>query len=163
MKSTSLYKYIFNCFVLTIPILIWNILLTDKLPKTTKPEILMQNISPFIIYAENIVRIIVFTMMAIIPIRISKKIQKQGLLLFLFGTIIYFASWLVLIYYPDSLWSKSTLGILSPAYTPVLWLIGIGLIGDTFYFNLPYKRWIFISLSILFLVFHNIHTYKIYF
>ncbi len=163
MKSANLYKYFFNCFILTIPIFIWNILLTDKLPKTTKPEIVLQNISPPLIYGENIVRIIVFTMMAFMPIQISKTIQKQGLLLFLFGTIIYFASWLVLIYYPDSLWSKSTLGVLSPAYTPALWLIGIGLIGNSFYFNFPYKRWIFISLSIIFLVFHNIHTYEIYF
>lgn len=163
MKTTKFYKYIFNCFVLTIPILIWNILLTDKLPKTTKPEILIQNISPFIIYAENIVRVIVFTLMAFMPIKISKRIQKQGLLLFIVGMVINFGSWLVLIYYPDSVWSKSVLGILSPAYTPALWLIGIGLIGDSFYFNLPYKRWIFISLSIIFLLFHNIHTYKIYF
>ncbi len=163
MKSTYIYKYLFNCFLLTIPILIWNVLLTDQLPKTTKPAIILQNISPLIIYGENIVRVIVFALMVFMPLKISKPIQKRGLLLFLFGTLIYFASWLVLIYYPDSLWSKSTLGVLSPAYTPVLWLIGIGLIGDTFYFNLPYKRWIFISLSVIFLVFHNIHTYKIYF
>ena len=163
MKSTKLYKYFLNCFAITIPILIWNILFTDKLPKTTKPEILIQNISPFIIYAENIIRIILFTMMAFMPIQISKPIQKKGLLLFITGTFIYFISWLVLIYYPDSLWSKSALGVLSPAYTPALWFVGIGLIGDRFYFNLPYKRWVFISLSIIFLIFHNIHTYKIYF
>ena len=163
MKTSSLYKYFLNCFILTIPILIWNILLTDKLPKTNKSEILIQNISPYIIYPENIVRIIVFTMMAFMPIKISKKIQKQGLLLFLIGTLLYFVSWLLLIFYPSSLWSKSVLGVLSPAYTPALWFIGIGLIGDRFYFNLPYKRWIFISLSLIFLIFHNIHTYKIYF
>jgi hypothetical protein len=163
MKTANLYKYLFNCFVLTIPILIWNILLTDKLPKTTKSEILIRNISPFIIYTENIVRIIVFTMMAFMPIRIAKPIQKQGLLLFIIGTLIYFISWLLLIYFPDSVWSKSVFGVLSPAYTPALWFIGIGLIGDSFYFNLPYKRWVFILLCIIFLVFHNIHTYKIYF
>jgi len=162
MKSTNFYKYFLNCFVLTIPILIWNILLTDQLPKTTKPEIL-QNVSVFITYGENIVRIIVFALMVFMPVKISKPIQRQGLILFLLGTVIYFASWLILIFYPDSLWSKSNLGVLSPAYTPVIWLIGIGLIGDTFYFNLPYKRWVFISLLILFLVFHNIHTYKMYF
>ena len=125
MKSTKLYKYFLNCFAITIPILIWNILFTDKLPKTTKPEILIQNISPLIIYAENIIRIIVFTMMAFMPIQISKPIQRKGLLLFILGTIIYFISWLVLIYYPDSLWSKSPLGVLSPAYTPAFWLVGI--------------------------------------
>jgi len=163
MKTKNSYKYFLNCFVLTIPILIWNIVLTDKLPKTTKPEIVLQNISPFIIYGENISRAVVFAMMVFMPIQISKTIQKQGLLIFVFGTLLYFASWLVLIYYPHSLWSKSVFGVLSPAYTPIIWLIGIGLIGDSFYFKLPYKRWVFISLSIVFLVFHNIHTNKIYF
>jgi len=102
MKTKNSYKYFFNCFVLTIPILIWNIVLTDKLPKTTKPEIVLQNISPFIIYGENISRAVVFAMMVFMPIQISKTIQKQGLLIFVFGTLLYFASWLVLIYYPHS-------------------------------------------------------------
>jgi len=74
MKTTTLYKYIFNCFVLTIPILIWNILLTNKLPKTTKPEMLIQKISPFIINVENILRVIIFAMMVFMPIQISKTI-----------------------------------------------------------------------------------------
>lgn len=163
MKSRSFYKYLFNCFLLTIPILTWNILLTDQLAKTNKSDLLLQSISPIIVYGENIVRIVVFTMLAFMPIKITKTIQKKGLLLFLFGTVIYFCSWLVLIYYPESSWSKSPLGVLSPAYTPVLWLIGIGLMGDRLYFNLPYKRWVFISLVIVFLIFHNIHTYQIYF
>ena len=163
MKASNLHKYLLNCFVLTLPILVWNILLTDKLPKTTKPDILIQHISPWITYPENSIRIIIFTMMALMPLKTSKTIQKQGLALFIFGTLLYFASWLVLIYYPESYWSKSILGVLSPAYTPTLWLIGIGLIGDSFYFNWPYKRWVFISLVLLFLVFHNIHTYQIYF
>lgn len=163
MSTPKFYKYFLNCFLLTMPILIWNILLTDQLPKTTKPEIVLQNISPLVSYGENIARVIVFALMVFMPLKISNTTQKQGLLLFLLGTIIYFASWLVLIYLPDSLWSKSTLGVLSPAYTPVIWLVGIGLIGNSFYFKVPYKRWIFISLSIIFLVFHNIHTYKIYF
>jgi len=78
MKTTTLYKYIFNCFFLTIPILIWNILLTDRLPQITKPEMLIQNISPFIIYAENIIRIVVFTMMAFMPIKYQKQFNGRG-------------------------------------------------------------------------------------
>ena len=101
--------------------------------------------------------------MLFMPIQISKKIQKQGLLLYLFGTLVYFDSWLVLILYPGSFWSKSTFGVLPPAYTPVISLIEIGLKADTFYFNLPYKRWGLMSLSIVFLTFHNINAFKLYF
>jgi hypothetical protein len=53
-------------------------------------------------------------------------------------------------------------GFLAPAYTPLFWLIGIGLIGDSFYFNLSFKRWFFICSSIIFLLFHNTHTAIIY-
>lgn len=76
--------------------------MTDKLPQTTKPELLIQKIFPFIINEENILLVIIFAMMVFMPIQISKTIQKQGLLLFLFGTLLYFASWSVLIYYPHS-------------------------------------------------------------
>ena len=41
MKSTNFYKYFLNCFVLTIPTMITNTLLTDKLPQTSKPVFMM--------------------------------------------------------------------------------------------------------------------------
>jgi hypothetical protein len=47
---------------------------------------LLGNISPVVIYGENIVRIIVFTMMFFMPIQIAKTSQKQGVLLFILGT-----------------------------------------------------------------------------
>jgi hypothetical protein len=55
------------------------------------------------------------------------------------------------------------LGFMAPAYTPLLWLSGIGLIGNAFYFNLPYRRCLFIFTSLVFLSFHNFHTLTIYF
>jgi hypothetical protein len=51
---------------------------------------------------------------------------------------------------------------MAPAYTPLLWLTGIGLIGNSFYFNLPFRRWFFILISIQFLIFHNWHTLTIF-
>jgi hypothetical protein len=47
-------KYFFNCFLLTIPILIWNYIFTNKLPKAFQPEIYWKNIPSIIIYEENI-------------------------------------------------------------------------------------------------------------
>lgn len=91
-----------------------------------------------------------------------KTIQNKGLVLYVIGTLLYFASWLMLMYFPNSTWSKSALGLLSPAYTPLFWLIGIGLIGDSLYFNIPYRRWWYFFIVIVFLIFHNWHTYLIY-
>jgi leucyl aminopeptidase len=67
-----------------------------------------------------------------------------------------------LINFPNSGWSNSIIGFTAPAYTPLFWLMGIGLIGNSFYFNLPYRPWYYISTSILFLIFHNFHAFTIY-
>lgn len=162
MKSYPFYKYFLNCFLLTLPILVWNILLTNELPKAFQPEIFWNKIPAFLTYGENIFRTIVFALTLFIPLSISTPLQKKGLLLYLGGTLLYFGSWLTLIYFSNSQWSNSLLGFMAPAYTPFFWLIGIGLIGDSFYFNLPYRRWLFILTSIIFLVFHNLHTYTVF-
>ena len=163
MNNSTIKKYLFNCFLLTLPILIWNIVLTKKLPKDFQPDIFWKDIPAFLTYGENISRIAVFMLSLLIPLSVSTIIQKRGLFLYIIGTILYFASWIALIYFPNTKWSHSALGFMAPAYTPILWLIGIGLIGNSFYFNLPYRRSLFILTSIVFLIFHNLHTLKIYF
>jgi len=156
-------KYFFNCFLLSLPILVWNLVLANKLPAAFQPEIFKNNIPLYITYPENIIRSIVFMLMFFMPLSISTKPQKKGLALYVVGTIIYFASWLVLIYFPESGWSNHIIGFMAPACTPFLWLLGIGLIGDSYYFKLPYKRWIFISASIIFLIFHTLHVVSVFY
>ena len=163
MNVESLKKYSLNCFLLTLPIMIWNIVLTNKLPKEFQPAIFSKDIPALLTYAENISRTFVFILTLLMPLCISKLTQKRGLILYVGGTLLYFISWLVLIYFPDSRWSNNVFGFMAPAYTPLLWLTGIGLIGNSFYFNLPYRRWFFILTAIIFLVFHNFHTMTIYF
>jgi hypothetical protein len=163
MQFTTFQKYFFNCFLLTIPILAWNLIFANKLPKAFQPEIFWNDIPTFLTYGENISRTIVFIFTSLMPLKILTKTQEKGILLYVLGTLIYFASWLLLIYFPDTLWSNSVLGLLAPAYTPILWLAGIGLIGDSMYFNMPLKRWVFMLISVVFLIFHNAHTYLIYF
>jgi hypothetical protein len=163
MNLITVKKYSLNCFLLTLPILIWNMLLTNKLPKAFQPEIFRNDMPSFLTYGENVSRIIVFTLTFLMPLRILTNTQKKGLFLYIGGTLLYFASWLILIYFPDSGWSTSILGFMAPAYTPLLWLTGIGLIGNSFYFNLTYRRWLFIGTSLVFLTFHNFHTLIIYF
>lgn len=156
-------KYLLNCFLLTLPIMIWNIVMTNKLPPAYQPNIFWKDIPAWLKYAENISRTLIFILALLMPLSISTSTQKRGLILYIGGTILYFTSWLVLIYLPDSSWSSNILGFMAPAYTPLLWLTGIGLIGNSFYFNLPYRRWFFILTVIIFLLFHNFHTMTIYF
>jgi hypothetical protein len=163
MKINALKKYSLSCFLLTIPILVWNSLLTTKLPTEFQAKIFKKDIPVFLTYGENISRLVVLMLPVLMPLRILTRTQKKGLFIYIGGILLYFASWLALIYFPDSIWSNNILGFTAPAYTPLLWLIGIGLIGDSFYFNLPYKRWFYMLIVIIFLVFHNIHVITIYF
>ena len=159
----NIKKYLLNCFLLTLPIMAWNMLLTNRLPEAFQPDIFWKDIPAFLTWGENISRALVFMFTLLMPLRMVTPRQKGGLFLYIAGTLIYFASWLVLIYLPDSAWSNSIFGFMAPAYTPLFWLLGIGLIGDSFYFNWPYRRWYFMLVSIVFLSFHNYHTMLVYF
>jgi hypothetical protein len=163
MKSQFILKYFLSCFTLTVPILVWDLVFTGKLPKGLQSEIFWRNIPPMLTYGENISRTILFIVTLLMPLSISTTRQKSGLILYFAGLLLYFGSWLILIYLPESLWSKSIAGFSAPAYTPLLWLTGIGLIGNSFYFNLPYWKWFFISISIIFLIFHNLHAITIFY
>ena len=72
------------------------------------------------------------------------------------GTPVYFASWIVLIYYPEAAWSKSAVGLLTPAYTPLIWLVSIALIGGSWPYGLA--SLLFVSVH----VYHNILTFHLF-
>ncbi len=162
MKPENIRPYILSCFLLTLPVMIWNIILTDNLPSDFQPDIFWSDIPSFIAYGENISRALVFGLALLMPLRIATPLQKNGLLLYIAGVLVYFASWIVLISFPESAWSNSLPGFMAPAYTPLFWLMGIALVGDSLYFNLPYRRWLFIAIALVFLLFHNLHTYMIF-
>ena len=155
-------KYILNCFLLLLPILTWDLLLTSKLPAPYQPGIFQSEIPLIVIYGENISRTLLFIVTLLMPLSITSKRQKQGLLVYLSGLALYFSSWLALICFPSGAWSMSAAGFLAPAYTPLLWLTGIALTGKKFYFNFTYKPWAFICLSILFVSFHCLHAFIVY-
>jgi hypothetical protein len=163
MNFQILKKYFFNCFLLTIPILLWDYIFTDKLPKAFQPELFWKDIPSSITYGENISRLLMFIFISFMPLKIITNKQKNGLLLYVVGVLLYFVAWLILMYLPNTTWSNSVLGLLAPAYTPLVWLVGIGFIGNALFFKIPYKRWLYFLVVIIFLIFHNWHTYLIYF
>jgi hypothetical protein len=46
--------------------------------------------------------------------------KVRALVLFTAGTLVYFASWVILMVAPGSSWSTSALGFVAPAHTPLL-------------------------------------------
>ena len=116
-----------NCLWLMLPLLAWNLVLS---PKITDPRITSDSHSPaWLLITENITRIVVFMLPLLMSLQIREPLSKVGLALYMIGVLIYFASWLPLLFAPASTWSNNTLGLLAPRLTPFLPFLGIALIG----------------------------------
>lgn len=155
-------KYLLSCFLLLIPIFLWNIFLVGYLPKPYSAAVFWKDIPNWIGYGENILRIVVFGVPLIMILSFKSKSQKIGLLIYLIGVTIYFLSWVAVIFFSDSAWSHSALGFTAPAYTTIIWFVGIGLIGKNSFFGKAKLFNIYISLSVLFVIFHTIHTFIVF-
>ncbi len=155
-------KYFLNCFLLLIPIFIWNLIFIDSLPQNYNMDFPMKDIPTIIGIVENILRIIVFVLPLTMVFSLKTKTQKIGLIIYIIGTILYFLSWIALIYFPESLWSKSILGFMALAYTTIIWFIGIGMIGKTSFIKIPYISSLYILISLLFVLFHSIHAFIVF-
>jgi transcriptional regulator with XRE-family HTH domain len=57
---------------------------------------------------------------------------------------------------------NSLIVLLAPHWTSVLWLIGIGLLGNQLFINIPYHYTEYIIISIIFAIIHSIHGYICY-
>ncbi len=135
-----------NCFLLILPLLIWNVLLG---PKITDARITSDSHSPaWLSIAENTTRMAVFILPLLIPLQFRESVTKSGLMVYIAGTLMYFASWLPLLFAPGSAWSNSLPGLLAPRLTPFLCFLGIALIGQS---------WLYGALAALFISFHTWH------
>ncbi len=159
----NIIKIIFtNGFILMIPVLAWNIFFTAKLPPEYGPKSFDKNIPQLLLTGENISRSIVFILPLLFMINISTPAGRAGLAVYILGSLAYYISWLLVIYRPDLSWSKGLFGFAAPAYTPLIWLTGISLMADSYYFNIAYSAWHYSVPSLTFLIFHISHAYLAY-
>ncbi len=147
-----------NGFIPVIPVLIWNAVFTKKLPEEFGPESFDRGIPGPLLISENILRLLVFFLPLCTRINIISSIGQLGLIIFLFGIACYFGSWIMLIRFPGARWSKSLFGFTAPAYTPLIWLVGLSLLIDSYYFRFSYAFWHYAILSCAFIGVHLTHT-----
>jgi hypothetical protein len=146
-----------NLFILLIPVLIFNAIFTRYLPRGYQN--FDENTPAWIAVPEKLLRLPVFLFPMVMKLQLSSPSQKFGLGLYVMGTLVYFIAWGAQIRLPLSSWSSSMAGFMAPAFTPALFLTGIGLIGDTLILpSVSYTPWIYMGLSGVFLVFHNMHA-----
>ncbi len=166
MQSTDLLTKLFEVvttsgYLPLIPIFLWNIAFMSKLPRCYQPDVFNINIPRSIIVSENVFRIIIFTIPLFFSLNKIGPIINTGVSLYILGTALYFISWLLLIISPNSRWSRSIVGFTAPAYTPIIWLVGISLMVDSCYL-FTYSKWHFLLPATLFSVFHVIHVIYVY-
>lgn len=154
--------YVWNCFWLMAPVLAMNVLLMGKLPRIYQPEVFSDRIPAWIVGGENALRLGTMVLPLLMPLHVVRPIQKIGVLVYLAGLILYFVSWAMQLWFSQSRWSLSRLGFMAPGYTPLIWLLGVALIGNSFYFAVPYTSWMYVGLSAAFLAFHNLHAWIVY-
>lgn len=154
-------EYFFNCFLLLIPIVIWNTLLYKKLPDFYQPKI-WDNIPKSIDVTENILRFLSFLLLFLFKINFETTIQRTGLLIYLAGLLMYFSSWYIQISIKTINMKKILLFRAAPAYTTIFWFIGIGMIGKYSFINVPYLKTIYYFIIIAFVGIHTYHSYIIY-
>ena len=162
MSETGLVRYLLSCGVLTVPIVVWNLALTRFLPPALASNEFSRDIPALVTYGENTLRVVVMVLPFLMPLEVATVGQRRGVLLFVVGTIVYFLSWVPLMVVPQSPWSTSWLGFVAPAYTPLVWLVGLGLMGRRFYLPSPFRWWMYVGLACGFVAFHVAHTSIVY-
>lgn len=139
-----------NCFWLILPLLAWNILFGAKI---TQELITSDAHSPaWLLGAENIFRLATFILplFLLLPrgVEWNSTLPKIGLVVYIIGMLIYFASWIPLMAAPQSAWSQSLPGLFAPRLTPLIWLVGVALIAASWPYGL---------LATIFIFFHTWH------
>jgi hypothetical protein len=140
-----------NCLWLLVPILAWNAVFSSKLAHPAFAS--DQAASSWILTSENILRLATMILPLFMPLRWDTAQSKLGIAVYLLGLVIYFASWIPLMVAPASAWSNSLPGFLAPAYTPLIWLVGMALIGGW---------WPYLGLSVVFVGIHITHWSQVY-
>jgi phosphotransferase system glucose/maltose/N-acetylglucosamine-specific IIC component len=149
-----------NGIWLTFPPLLFSLSLMIFLPNAVTPAQFNEGIPNVLTNIESIGRILVFAMPAFFSIGISTTTQKRGLALYLAGVILYCLSYGTQNFSPDSHWSTSTIGFAASAYTNIFWTIGLGLLGEKFYFTkrLCYRSIFYIAPAVVFVIAHTTHA-----
>ncbi|WP_310483019.1 hypothetical protein [Chamaesiphon sp. VAR_48_metabat_403] len=149
-----------NGIWLTLPPLLFSLILMTFLPHALTPEQFNEGIPDVLLNIESIGRILVFAMPAFFSIDISTTTQKRGLALYLAGVILYYLSYGTQNFSPNSDWSTSTIGFAASAYTNIFWTIGLGLLGEKFYFTerLRYRPIFYIVPAVVFAIAHTTHA-----
>lgn len=146
-----------NGFLPLLPILLLNIVLGKKLPPPYSTDQFDDPVPGWLLRVENVFRLCVFMFPLLIRLDLSTPLHKTGCALYLFGCLVYFGSWLLLIAKPEV--RRNLLLFTAPAWTPAIWLLGLSLMMEQFLIGtLPFSSISYLIPVSLFLAAHIAHT-----
>jgi hypothetical protein len=145
---------------LTLPPLLFSLGLMSILPTALTASQFNAGIPTTFLIAENTLRILIFTSPLLFTVGTTSRIQKNGLVLYLVGVLLYYLSYGTQNFFPQSAWSTSFVGFVGSAFLNIFWLIGLGMMGEEFYLLAKgsYRPAYFIVPSILFVTLHSLHA-----
>ncbi|MDJ0754984.1 MAG: hypothetical protein QNJ45_15785 [Ardenticatenaceae bacterium] len=146
LKNPILSRWLTSGFLLLVPVLIWNALFFSKLPPVYNSD---AGVPGWLLVAEGALRLVVFAWPLLLIISWGKGISKVGLILYLTGSLVYYAAWLVQIYAPSSALAGFPLVALAPAWVPLIFMSGIGLMAES---------WGYVAAVTLFVIAHVGHN-----
>jgi hypothetical protein len=123
------------------------------------PVFYLKKINHPIVAMETVARIITIVFSVVMAIKLDNKIGKIGLIVYIVGVLVYFCSYFIAIKIPAITFHNNFVILLAPYWTSVLWLIGIGLLGNKLFINIPYHYNAYLLISIVFAIIHSIHGY----
>lgn len=153
----QIIPYLLNGFVLIIPIFLFNALFFSRLPEFYQPARWDQIPKPLDL-AENIFRFTVFLLPLLLKLDVSSSTAGIGWLLYGAGMLIYFASWLVQIFFDQKSFASTWLFRAAPAYTTILWLGGVAFLCPTSFIPAVDVHLMYVICAGIFVVIHTSHT-----
>jgi hypothetical protein len=155
-------RYALSCGLLLLPIFVWVALFTRFLPSALGTAEFWRDIPAPLAYLENSLRLVVSVVPFLMPLELASAPQRRGLVVYGIGTALYFSAWAALMIAPRSPWATDPVGFLAPAYTPLVWLLGLALLGQRLYWGRFYRWWMFLFPATGFVVAHVAHTALVY-
>ncbi|WP_344119927.1 hypothetical protein [Kocuria aegyptia] len=143
-----------NRFWLLVPVLVLNLVLVGRLPPPLTPGSAGPDIPSWLAVSETLLRVVVFGAPLLMPLRLRAPGTRTALTVYGFGFAAYVAAWAVVIWAPTSSWSTSAVGFTALAWTPLLFLIGIGK-GSTLRSVPGYRPWMYLAAAVLFTAVHT--------
>ena len=153
-RSDSLWARILlkNGAWLIVPPMVITFGLWGALPAAYGPAMFWKDIPGWLGLLENLFRILVFALPAILYFGRHETGQTAGWVLYGAGLAVYLASYLLQIVFPGSSWSQSLPGFTAPAWSTILWLTGIGFVCVRSWLPLPWHRAIYLCCVFFFLL-----------